>query len=96
MWWQFRIGQEKSTLYDKALLLLGNRLENYHPKSTLKQFSKFTDSMIEGKGDHLYAHYAQETMSIYQVYCRGVRGVVRKSHTGFFKNLNLLIYVCLF
>ena len=33
--WQFRIGQEKSTPYDKALLLLGNRIKESHPKSPL-------------------------------------------------------------
>ena len=35
IWWQFRIRQEKSTPYDKALLLLGNRLKQSHPKSPL-------------------------------------------------------------
>ena len=56
IWWQFRIGQEKSTPYDKALLLLGNRLKESHPKSPLnlirQKKKQLTDCNIFGK---LYA-----------------------------------------
>ena len=45
--------------------------------------------MIEDKGIYLYAHYAQETMSIYWGEWGEGRG---KGHTEFSRSFNLVIF----